>query len=1036
MKDCFRLFLIITCLFFLLLNNETIARQSVRLTIDSLQTALRKAAPDTNRVIILNKLGEQFVQLSIPDSANLYLTEALTLAKKTQYIEGEADACRLLGDLNYSLTKYSNSKLYYNSAIELFKKTNNKVKVISCTIALLWAQYYEGKYDYDKVLNTSLEQLKAARDIPDYYLIAKSYHLIANLHFSHGDYEEALDNEFQAIHYLRKSGDTTLLGNYFNGIAAIYHAMGNYSQAIDYYFKALRLAKANKKDFSNILYNIASLNINLNNNTEAIKYFNEALREAEKTNTKPIVAFCLLGLGDVNVRLGNYTDAMNYFVEALKLSESINSNSLIANANNSIGDLYFVQGNYQNALENYDVALKTAEIMGHRAEKAAYSNNIAKTYLKMNKTSEAKTWFLRALELSKQLDFKEGMKESYTGLAETDSLSGNFKSAFENYKMAVAYKDSLYNEENTKKMTMASMQFEFDNKQFADSLKNIQEKKLALEQLDKQKLLRNGFIAGFAIMMTFSVIFLLQRNKTQKARKRAEQSEKIKQQFLANMSHEIRTPMNAIIGLTNLAIETNNKPQQIKYLAGVQKASDSLLTLINEILDHAKIEAGKIELEAIHFSIRDLVDTLVEILNPKVDEKGIQLMAKVDPAVPLVLIGDPGRLSQVLINLTGNAIKFTEKGSVSLEVSLTSSSSIRFEVIDTGIGIPDDKLSSIFESFSQANISDTRKYGGTGLGLAISKQLVELMGGVLTVSSSLGFGSTFSFELRLPAGSADKIEEQNQLKVFDESVLNGLSILLADDNEANRIVCSDTLKSKTNITITEATNGKEVIEWLKKKDFDLILMDVQMPEMDGLQATRIIRNELPEPKNKIPVIALTASVIRSDLDKCREAGMNDYIPKPFKVVQLLTSIAKAAGREIKFKAAESIKINPNPDPLETELQVTHLKYLSSFCNGDKTKMLKYIQLYLDSIPEFSSSIENALSDKNFVVISNLVHSFKIRLQMMGLKSANQVAAQLEETCRNEIPDELLISNLCTELLTLIKKSVSELTKFKHPGSSD
>lgn len=351
------------------------------------------------------------------------------------------------------------------------------------------------------------------------------------------------------------------------------------------------------------------------------------------------------------------------------------------------------------------------------------------------------------------------------------------------------------------------------------ALKIFRKKKLALEQLDKQKLLRNGFIAGFAIMMTFSVIFLLQRNKTQKARKRAEQSEKIKQQFLANMSHEIRTPMNAIIGLTNLAIETNNKPQQIKYLAGVQKASDSLLTLINEILDHAKIEAGKIELEAIHFSIRDLVDTLVEILNPKVDEKGIQLMAKVDPAVPLVLIGDPGRLSQVLINLTGNAIKFTEKGSVSLEVSLTSSSSIRFEVIDTGIGIPDDKLSSIFESFSQANISDTRKYGGTGLGLAISKQLVELMGGVLTVSSSLGFGSTFSFELRLPAGSADKIEEQNQLKVFDESVLNGLSILLADDNEANRIVCSDTLKSKTNITITEATNGKEVIEWLKKERF-------------------------------------------------------------------------------------------------------------------------------------------------------------------------------------------------------------------------
>lgn len=519
-------------------------------------------------------------------------------------------------------------------------------------------------------------------------------------------------------------------------------------------------------------------------------------------------------------------------------------------------------------------------------------------------------------------------------------------------------------------------------------------------------------------------------------KERAEQSEKFKQQFLANMSHEIRTPMNAVMGMTNLVLDTELNPKQKKYLTGVKNASENLLHIINEILDLSKVEAGKMELEEIDFSIRDVVEQVYQVLKHKADEKSIELIISVNSNVPKVAVGDPVRLYQILMNLAGNAIKFTDKGSVQLavdslplatasaETSNLKLQTLNFCVIDTGIGIPQDKLQTIFDSFSQAHSSDSRKYGGTGLGLSISKQFIKLMGGKLIVESVVNSGSTFSFALNLPIGSSENLLQQKSSEEIDGNILDGLKILLVDDNSDNRIVCRDTLESKSKVIIEEATNGQEAILLLSEKDFDVVLMDVQMPVMDGYTATRQIRN-LASPVNihKIPVIALTASVIRSDLDKCRAAGMNDYVPKPFRTSELIAAIAKATGREIKFASKKENQIKHD---IWNNSSVTNLSYLEKFCEGDKKQMQKYITMFKSSAPDLNEKLMTALSKNDFEEIANQVHGYKTKWIMMGMNASNDLAMTIEQQCREKEPGKSIKENVLT-LIEQIQIATKELT---------
>ncbi|RKR81919.1 phospho-acceptor domain-containing protein [Mucilaginibacter gracilis] len=373
----------------------------------------------------------------------------------------------------------------------------------------------------------------------------------------------------------------------------------------------------------------------------------------------------------------------------------------------------------------------------------------------------------------------------------------------------------------------------------------------------------------------------------------AEKAALTKSQFLSTMSHEIRTPMNAVIGFTHLLLQLEPRPDQMEYLKLLKFSAENLLVLINDILDFSKIEAGKVEFEDADFSIRELVSNIRLALLQKANEKDIQLKLLIDDDMPGAVKGDPVRLGQILTNLISNAIKFTKIGRVTILASFNKKTAtetiIDFEISDTGIGIPADKLEHIFDSFTQAAADTTRKYGGTGLGLTITKKLLELMGSEIKVKSEVGVGSTFYFSIKLKNSNVQFVNDIKSPLQIETKSLKGVKLLIAEDNQINVILAKQYMKL-WDVECDVAENGEIALTLVQTNNYDMVLMDLQMPELDGYQTTVAIRN-LPDEKFKnLPIIALTASAMLDIKDQAFVVGMNDYLSKPFNPDELYKKI--------------------------------------------------------------------------------------------------------------------------------------------------
>lgn len=783
-----------------------------------------------------------------------------------------------------------------------------------------------------------------------------------------GNFNKGLSHFLLADEYAVKSKNVKTIGTTQVHIGQYYQHHEMHDKAIPYLNRAIKLF-IETSDSSKLMEAIAELGITqkeMHLFEDAEKNLTTALNYALLHNKIPMQHYTLGQLALMRSLQGRHKEAIEFIEKGYSNSVQLNE----------LADYYWMLGNEYLHLKDYEKALLNYE----KGLPIALENNVAQV----------------------TADFYDMMSEACAGL-------GNFDQAYQYSRSSMQMKDTIYDLARQDEMIQMQEQYESDKKDKEIALLN-KDKQLKAEEASHQKLIKNIFVAGLIIALLF-VFVLLNRYKikqrtaiqleekniqVEKARARAEQSEKYKSQFLANMSHEIRTPMNAVIGMSYLMEETRLDEKQRRYINAIKNSSENLLVIINDVLDLSKLEAGRMELEKIPFKLDEVLDTVYNTLRYKAEEKGLSLTVHSDKNVCNFLLGDPLRLTQVLLNLTSNAIKFTEGGSVKIEVvnSVTpdkKNCSLEFRVIDTGLGIATEKQQSIFEAFKQESEGTSRKYGGTGLGLSISQQIIQLHGSTINLESTLGQGSKFSFTISYDVTSASAFENKiTATENFD--FLKGTKILLAEDNEYNQeVAVQSLLRYVPDLTIDIANDGKEALQYFEKTIYDIILMDVQMPGMDGYEATKRIRESGNE-KSNIPIIALTASATREEINLGYKAGMNAYVAKPFKPMQLLLKIAEL----IKSDTFDAVK--------STSSKLTILEEITG---GNKEQMTLMLDRFRKESQIHFANLEQAIEQGNIKEVKSIIHIFHPQATMVGLNDLSETLQQIGSNINEKETDQLI-----------------------------
>ncbi len=801
---------------------------------------------------------------------------------------------------------------------------------------------------------------------------------------------------------------------------------GEYDAGIEVLKEAVRIAKKmpDKNIEATAYYYLGNIYRDLGDLANVLTNYEKALAINEELGDEYYQSVILSSISNLLYDLNDYDSALEYALKCLPIFERVDNVNSLLNIYNTLGNIYFKKEQYAEALHYFEENHKNSE-----PETAAYvmaESGVGKVYYKMGDFGNASKYLTNSLRESQLLGNVEVQIICHFYLGRLYMDDRNYRQALESLNAAY----TIAHEYLRKHDMMSIHEFLYalydkmgDIPQAFFHLKTFEQLK---EEIFKQKVI-------------FEMKNLQVRQQVELAQKEKEVAERtalLKHQFMANMSHEIRTPMNAIVGMTRLLLAKDPKPDQMRYLNAIQLSADNLLVIVNDILDLSKIEAGKIVIEHIDFSIREIVQSVRDMLMLKVEEKHIELRINVANDIPKRLVGDPTRLNQILINLAGNAVKFTDHGYVEVKVTLKNRKDgklwLQFDVIDTGIGIAAEYVNTIFDSFTQAGADTTRKFGGTGLGLTISRQLSTLMGGDISLQSELGKGTVFT--TIIPFEEATLQEDVKKTSVLDNTSmlrLNKLKVLLVEDNEFNRMVAEDTLKETIpGIQLHMAVNGLEAVDRLRNEMFDVVLMDIQMPVMDGVTATRTIRTTLSAPAKNVKIIAMTANVLQEDVQAYFDAGMNAYVSKPFNTDELLLKMDTVMGNiaPVSSNAPQEKKKEERAFPALPE-HVTDMNFLKQFTGGNPEKVQKYVGMFLDNAPKLLDSIDKAMEAKDYKAIKIAAHSLKPQLSYMGVKEDVSNIFLIEQSSGESAHYESL-PELIGNLKRLCTKAFEELRNNK------
>ena len=841
------IFTFLLCAFSLLLQAESTSS-------DQLEHKL-KTQKGAERIKTLNELSFIYIQEKSLSKADEAAREAMRLARKLNDKKGQADAHDNMGYV------------------------------------------FQEKYDYTNAMKNYISALKVRNELKEEKGIATSKNNIGKVFFLQQDIENAIDNLSTALEMRMKVNDMEGGAETHKNLADVFLFKKLYGKAKEHYRKAM------------------DIKIELN----------------DLEGASSIASF----LGKIVTDLGDSEGALVYYTMSLDLNNSLGNVNNIARDYNDIAVAYYNQGSYEEAMESNETALSIRQKLNDSLGLAETYKNLGLNYMAMDEKSEATDYLKKSVNMLQAMGNVPGTQTIYKSISEAYVKMKDYKNA---YRYQVAFsrsRDQLFSEEKSRAMMELTTKYESE---FA-----AEKQQATIESLEKDKAYqtRMGYflmaLAGLAVMLLI-VLFMSYRRKqrdnqllTAKNKEISAQKEEIdtknvelneknasldqlnhklvsemaereslekssfaRDRFLATMSHEMRTPMNIIIGLTHLLLEENPRPDQIEHLRTLQFSANNLVVFINDVLDFSKIEAGKLTLESRVFKPGQTLEEIRDRFLLPARDKKLDFNYNIDKKIPEELMGDPTRLNQIMTNLIGNAIECTEEGSVDVSVVLSElankNASLVLKVSDSGEGMDTEKLEEMFREFSRNPKDIFEGYENADLGLAITKRLVDLQNGKIEVDSSPENGTTFTVFLPFRVPEANELKKETKADASSYSHLAGNKILLVEDNRINQLVVAKMLR-KLGIEITTADNGFEALEAFEHSYFDLVLMDIQMPGMDGYRATAEIRKSMDSRKRDVPIIALTASAFLTEKEKAKLFGMNDHVGKPFGPDDLLEKIS-------------------------------------------------------------------------------------------------------------------------------------------------